>query len=59
MITKDKVKYAREVVKDALKVVLSMLTEPCYSKGERIEQTVAFCEDTIKEINEKESVSKQ
>jgi len=59
MIIKDKVKYAREAVKDALNVVLSIIMEPCYSKGERIEQTVDFCKDTVKEINEKKSISKQ
>lgn len=55
-----KIQYAREAVRNTLQIVLSILTEPCYSKGERIDQTVEFCEKTLKEIaNAKESIQEQ
>ena len=59
MCTKDeKVKFARQAVYSMLDIIMLLVTEPCWSKSERLDEIRNTCSQIQKEINEKESVSK-
>ena len=56
MTTKTEVEYARKAVSNILDIILLIVNEPVWSKGERLQEINDTCTQLLKEINEAKSI---